>query len=135
MDLTALKPLEEIDASILERYSQKLQEVHAVILKTGWSSHFGSDDFFTSFPGLTVDAVNWLHDHQIGLIGLESPSVHAVEHMEIHKHLLEKDIYIVESLTNIDGISKEYVELVAVPLKLYGLDGSPVRAYAVGFFA
>ncbi len=131
MDFTFLKPLEEITAEQLDRFADKLDGVDTVIIKTGWSKHFGKEDFFTSFPGISEEAVDWLAAHSIRLIGLESPSVNALRHEEIHTLLLQRDIYIVESLTNVDQITKEYVELYAVPLKLKGLDGSPVRAFAI----
>ena len=131
MDLPNLKPLEEITPAHLEKFCEKLNGVHAVILKTNWGKHFGMDDFFTSFPGLSEAAVDWLHAHQISLIGLESPSVNALRHQEIHTLLLEKEMLIVESLANVDQIPTQFVQLFAVPLKLKGLDGSPVRAFAI----
>jgi len=131
MDFTFLKPLEELKASQLEQYAGKLDGVGVVIIKTGWGAHFGKDDFFTSFPGISEEAVAWLAGHGVRLVGLESPSVNAIRHAEIHTLLLERDIYIVESLANVDQITGEYVELFAVPLKLKGLDGSPVRAFAI----
>ncbi len=131
MDLTFLKPLEEITQSHLERHEEKTKGVSAVILKTGWGSHFGKEDFFTSFPGISEEAVDWFKEHGINLVGLESPSVNAIKHAEIHTLLLQNDIYVVESLANVEQITEEYVELFAVPLKFKGLDGSPVRAFAV----
>jgi arylformamidase len=131
MDLKALKPLEEITRSHLEPFAGKVKDINAVVIKTGWGEHFGKDDFFTSFTGLSEQAVEWLQENGISLIGLETPSVNAVKHAEIHTLLLQNDIYIIESLANVDGITKEYVELFAVPLKLKGLDGSPVRAFAI----
>ncbi len=131
MDLTALKPLEEITRKHLEPFASRVKDVNAVIIKTGWGKHFGGDDFFTSFPGISEEAVSWFVENGITLIGLESPSVNAVKHAEIHTLLLQNDIYIVESLANVDNITKEYVQLFAVPLKLKGLDGSPVRAFAI----
>jgi len=131
MDITSLKPLEEITRKRLEPHAGKMASVSAVIIKTGWGVHFGKNDFFTSFPGISESGVNWFLENGIKLIGLESPSVNAVKHAEIHTLLLENDIYIVESLANVDRITKEYVELCAVPLRLKGLDGSPVRAFAV----
>lgn len=131
MDFTFLKPLEELTASQLERFAHKLTGVNVVIIKTGWGTHFGQDDFFTSFPGISEEAVIWLAEHGVRLVGLESPSVNAIRHAEIHTLLLERDIYIVESLANVEQIAGEYVELFAVPLKLKGLDGSPVRAFAI----
>lgn len=131
MDLKGLKPLEEITRRHLEPFKDKFKEAHAVILRTGWGEHFGRDDFFTSFPGISEEAVNWFVENGVVLIGLESPSVNAVKHAEIHTLLLQNDIYIVESLANADAITKEYVQLFAVPLKLKDLDGSPVRAFAI----
>lgn len=131
LDMTHLGPLEEIACSDLERCKDKFEDVHIVIIKTGWGKHFGREDFFTSFPGISEEAAGWFADHGIDLIGLESPSVNAVKHEKIHTMLLAKDIYIVESLANAEKITQEYVELFAVPLKLKGLDGSPVRAFAV----
>jgi arylformamidase len=130
MDLTFLKPLEEITDKHLGRFEEYMKYVDAVIFKTGWGRHFGQEDYFTSFPGLSEQAVKWLADNDIRLIGLESPSVNAVRHQEIHTLLLQNDILIIESLANVSDILKEYVELFAVPLKLKGLDGSPVRAFA-----
>ncbi len=131
MDFTFMKPLEELTASQLERFADKLTGVNVVIIKTGWGAHFGQNDFFTSFPGISEEAVTWLAEHGVRLVGLESPSVNAIRHAEIHTLLLERDIYIVESMANVEQISGEYVELFAVPLKLKGLDGSPVRAFAI----
>lgn len=131
MDFTSLRPLEEINRKQLEPYADKLKDIQVVIIKTGWAAHFGKEDFFTSFPGLGEEAVEWLSEQGIRLIGLESPSVNAVKHAQIHTLLLEKEIYIVESLAKVDQIKKDYVELFAVPLKFKGLDGSPVRAFAI----
>jgi len=131
LDIPGLQPLEEITPAHLEKFAAKLEGIRAVILRTNWGKHFGMDDFFTSFPGLSEAAVDWLFAHQIRLIGLESPSVNALRHQEIHTLLLEKEILIVESLANVDQIPTQYVQFFAVPLKLKGLDGSPVRAFAI----
>ena len=131
IDLMHKKALEEIGFDDLDKFSKDAEDVSAVILKTGWSSHFGKDDFFTSFPGLSEGGVDWLQQNGIDLVGLESPSVNAVKHAEIHTLLLEHDILIVESLTNVESITSKYADFFAVPLKLHGLDGSPVRAFAI----
>ena len=115
----------------IEPFKEQVKDVDAVILKTGWSSHFGKEDFFSSFPGISESGVDWLIENGIRMVGLESPSVNAIRHQEIHTLLLEKGVVIVESLTNVDQIRKSYVRLFAVPLKLQGLDGSPVRAFAM----
>jgi arylformamidase len=131
MDLTFLKPLEEITCRHLDQFTDKVKGVSAAILKTGWGSRFGKEDFFASFPGISEKAAVWFKENGIDFIGLETPSVNAVRHEEIHTLLLQNDIYIVESLANAEQITAEYVEFYAMPLKFKGLDGSPVRAFAI----
>ena len=131
MDLTYLKRGEEILLSHLDAFTEQLDGCRAVILKTDWSDHFGREDYFSDYPGISEEAAYWFVDNRIRLIGLESPSVHVTKHALIHTLLLQEEILIVESLTNIREIKGKYVELFAVPLKLNGLDGSPVRAFAM----
>jgi arylformamidase len=131
MDFTMLKPLEEITRAHLDALAEKVEGVSAVIIKTGWSAHFGKDDFYTAFPGLSEEAAAWFKEKGVNLIGLESPSVNVPRHEAIHALLLGSDIYIVESLANVGELKKEYVQFYAAPLKLRGLDGAPARAFAV----
>lgn len=113
------------------RYDTEMEGCDGVIFKTGWGKHFGTDRFFEEYPGLGEDIAEYLKEKGIRVIGLETPSVHAVRHQEIHEELLKKGIYIVESLANVSDIQQRTVEFHAVPLKLEGLDGSPVRAYVI----
>lgn len=131
MDLTYLKANDEISTTDLDKFSDKLDGCYAIIIKTNWSEHFGKDDFFTSFPGIGEEATEWFVKNNITLIGLETPSVNVEKHALIHTLLLKNEIVIVESLANVKEITKDYVEFFAMPLKLKGLDGSPVRAFAL----
>lgn len=131
LDLTALQPGEEIRAEHLAACEGRLDGCGILILKTNWCRHFGMEDFFSEFNGLTEEAVRWLIAHNISLIGLESPSVHPALHLQIHEMLLKNNILVVESLNNVDAITRETVTFFAAPLKLHGLDGSPVRAFAI----
>ena len=50
----------------------------------------------------------------------------------VHKTLLKEGITIIENLSsNLKFLADKKVFFVAAPLKLRGLDGSPVRAFAV----
>ena len=48
-----------------------------------------------------------------------------------HRMLLGNQTIIIQMLTNIGEIGGEDFTLVAVPLKLEGLDGSPARVFAM----
>ena len=121
----------EITRDDCMKYADTLEECDAVIFKTGWAAKCGKDSFFDNYPGLAAETADFLCEKGIRLIGLETPSVHPVNHEKIHLELLKRNIMIVESLANVSEISQPIVEFHAVPLKLKGLDGSPVRAYAI----
>ncbi|MDO4272221.1 MAG: cyclase family protein [Eubacteriales bacterium] len=121
----------EITGADCAKYADVLEGCDAAIFKTGWESKYGTEAFFESYPGLTAETAAFLEEKGIHLIGLETPSVHPADHEKIHVELLRRNIMIVESLSNVSKISKAIVEFHAVPLKLKGLDGSPVRAYVI----
>jgi len=65
------------------------------------------------------------------LIGLETPSL-CVDHADdeaAHRTLLSAGVVIVEGLANL-CVLPERVWLIALPLRLVGLDGSPCRVVA-----
>jgi kynurenine formamidase len=77
----------------------------------------------------------WLVQRQVGLIGVEPPSVADVNNSEelarIHTILFEGDVIIVEGLANLDAITQPRVHFIVLPLKIGRGDGCPVRALAV----
>ncbi|KJS50572.1 cyclase family protein [Desulfosporosinus sp. BICA1-9] len=131
IDLTFLRNGEEIERKHLEEHEDNIKMCKIVILKTNWAKHFGMDDFFTGFSGISEEAAKWLSRKDIRMVAVESPSVHATKHEKVHEYFLEKGIIILETLNNVDKIEAMFVELYAVPLKFKGLDGSPVRAFAI----
>ena len=66
------------------------------------------------------------------MLGVETPApadVHNKEELTaVHHALLGAEIVIVEGLANLDALQQEEVTFIALPLKLAGVDGSPVRA-------
>jgi kynurenine formamidase len=130
-DLTWLGPGEEITPEHLSPFEAALAEANIMLIRTGWSSHFGRDDFFSGFNGLSQEAAEWLVSHKLDMVALESPSVHPEKHLEIHSIFLSNGVLVAESLNNLGAITKPVVRFFAVPLKLEGLDGSPVRAFAI----
>lgn len=131
LDLTDKGPGDDIAAADLDRFADRVGEGARVLLKTGWSSRFGEEGFFSDFPGVTEGAALWLNSRKVSLLGLEQPSVHPKRHLEVHKALLSSGVALIETMANLSEITQDRVYLVALPLKLAGLDGSPVRAIAI----
>ena len=102
-----------------------------VLIATGWSSHFGSGEYYTSHPSLSDEAADELVRRKIRLLGVDMPSLHITRDRVIHEKLLSAGIVIVESLAGLAALKNRRVFFSAAPLRLQGLDGSPVRAFAV----
>jgi kynurenine formamidase len=69
------------------------------------------------------------------MIGVEPPSVADVNNLQeltqVHQTLFRGGITIVEGLANLDQILGGEVEFIALPLRIVGGDGCPVRAIAI----
>ena len=130
LDLSTKQPKEEITATDLAPHRQALSRTPKVILNTGWAQNWGNASYFTHYPALTGDAARFLVDCGIELIGIDTPSVDYSPN-DAHFVLLGNQVLIVENLTNLDQIGQPLFQFAALPLKITGRDGSPVRAIAI----
>lgn len=85
--------------------------------------------FPTTWPLLDRTLPAWLAVRGVKLIGLDVPSVDTLTNkdMAIHHLLDAANILILESL-DLRDVAPGVYELIALPLKLRGADGSPIRA-------
>jgi arylformamidase len=85
--------------------------------------------FTPDFAGLEPVLVDWLHAHGVRLVGVDTPSVDDAndESLVAHRRFLANGMLILEGL-RLDDVPPGDYELIALPLKLVGFDGSPVRA-------
>ena len=98
-----------------------------VLLRTGTfpDPRSFNEDFASLSPGL----VDFLHGMGVITIGIDTPSVDpfADKVLEAHQALARHDMANLEGLV-LDHVAEGRYELIALPLKLAGADGSPVRA-------
>lgn len=113
------------------------QKGESIIIRTDWSKRLGADTentYRNALPRISKGLANWMVANEVNILGVEPPSVADVNNMEevtqIHKILLG-NVIIVEGLCNLDLISKNIFELIALPLKIEGCDGSPCRVIAI----
>lgn len=128
---SALAAETRLTVEMLARHEGAFEEGARVIYRTGWDRWHGKAEFFEGFPSLTVEAARWIAARKIGLLGMDTPSP-SEEWLEVHQVLLAKgvEIVIVESLANLDQLPERFT-LAALPLKLRGRDGAPVRAVGI----
>ena len=85
--------------------------------------------FPRDFAGLEPDLVDWLAGKGVVLVGVDTPSVDPAdsEDLPAHAAVARHDMNILEGLV-LDQVPAGEYELIALPLRLVGFDGSPVRA-------
>lgn len=81
------------------------------------------------FTALSVELAHLLGERGVLLVGLDTPSVDPFDSktLDAHHALARGNVGILEGLI-LDGVPEGIYELIALPLKLAGLDASPVRA-------
>ena len=85
------------------------------------------DTFTEEYPSLALDAACFITDNGIECIGIDSPSIESFNcDGSVHRRLLGNGCIIIELLDLSDVPEGDY-EMVALPLRLAGLDGSPAR--------
>jgi arylformamidase len=127
IDLSHKRPGETIDVADFLPGESAVHPGARIVLRLGWDRVFPEPRYYTDYPGMTVALGEWLAARQIALIGMDTPSPSATQWKEVHVALLGAEIVVVEGLANLDQLPSEFF-LVAVPLRLRGLDGSPIRA-------
>jgi arylformamidase len=133
-----------IDLSNIKSRIVELEDIHdkisckRVIFCFGWAKHWNTSKFYQDFPYFSSEAIDYLMCCGVLLLGIDTPSPDKItesaslsEDSPNHKSLLSKNVVILEYL-NLSNINYDanYV-LCALPLKIEGLDGSPVRAVLI----
>ena len=158
IDLTPLVSMRDrfrIEWDHLAEYEGEIRKAgqgdRILLIRTGWDTWFSrtrSQKYL--HPYFTGDVAAKLVEHGIRILGLDTlnPDRTSIEPIwgedterygedpwALHHAILGSGGLIVENLTNLQEIAeetpgKEWV-VHFVPLKLGGLDGSPIRAYAI----
>ncbi|MCR3922616.1 MAG: cyclase family protein [Firmicutes bacterium] len=122
-----------INKKDLLMYQPQLQKVDFCLLFTGWSQYWGQSAYFSRYPTLTSAAATWLTSFTLKGIGVDAISVDDIDSLStsIHKVFLQKEMVIIENLTNLAALIGQPFDFSCFPLKLKEADGSPIRAVAI----
>jgi kynurenine formamidase len=105
----------------------------AVLVHTGWSAHWRTDQYFEGHPFLTADAASHLRDAGARLVGIDSLNIDdtADGARPVHTTLLRAEIPIVEHLTRLHTLPDTAFSFFAVPVKVRAFGTFPVRAFGL----
>jgi len=104
----------------------------AVLVETGWSRHWKTDQYYEGHPFLTEEAASFLAAAGVAMVGVDSYNIDSTRdgRRPVHTILLGRGILIVEHLTNLDRVPATNFKFSAVPVKVKGFGSFPVRAFA-----
>lgn len=140
--VTVLAADDAVTAADLER-AYEAQGVRprpgdAVLIRTGWIRHWPDPDRYLASPapGVVVDGAHWLADQGARCVGADTFAFERVPAHGLAVHvalLVERGVPIIEML-DLEALARDQVFtflFIALPLKIAGASGSPVRPVAI----
>jgi kynurenine formamidase len=140
----------QISTADFERWEQQNGAISPdaiVLLRTGFSRHWPDAARYLGtaergeqavpklhFPGLHPDAARWIvANRPIKAIGIDTASIDYGQStlFESHRVLYEQNIPAFENLTALDRLPAKGAFIVALPMKIKGGSGAPLRAIAI----
>jgi kynurenine formamidase len=105
----------------------------AVLVHTGWSTHWRTRQYFAGHPFLTEDAALLLRDGGAALVGIDSLNIDSIDdgRRPVHTTLLGAEIPVAEHLRGLELLPDGPCRFFAVPVKVSGFGTFPVRAFAI----
>ncbi|MAW07012.1 MAG: arylformamidase [Halobacteriovoraceae bacterium] len=117
------------DSSHIEPQHFSHQKILAkrVLFKT--NSFKDQNKWSNDFKAVSPKTIKYLNAQGVILIGIDTPSVDQSDSKNLpgHKEFFKTNIRVLEGI-DLSKVSEGTYELIALPLKLEGLDASPVRA-------
>ena len=147
---SAANPDYQVTTADLERFEQEHGAIPTdaiVLLRTGFSTRWpGAERYLGTrlrgdegarnlhFPGLHPDAARWIvANRQIRAIGIDTASIDygPSTAFESHRALYERDVPAFENLTALERLPATGAYVIALPMKIGGGSGAPLRAIAI----
>lgn len=99
-----------------------------VLFQTAYS-HQPASEWSDAFAAIEPATIRWLAERDVVLVGTDAPSVDPADStsLEAHHALVECGMVNLE-LLDLTGITPGVYQLIALPLRVHGMDASPVRA-------
>ena len=134
VDASDKQECEAITMKDLESYKIKIASADMVLFRTDWYRYEGKENFL-KHPYVAKEVGEYLLSQGIRTIAIDTINMDATggSSFPIHEMYSRENGLIAENLAYFDKIDYEEPFVIFLPLKLIGVDGSPVRAVAVEF--
>jgi kynurenine formamidase len=138
-----------IDAGAMERWERdngRIPEGGIVLFRTGWGRRWPDRAAYLGtgrtgpgavselhFPGIDSAAASWLVRRKVRAVGIDTPSIDYGQSTKFlaHRILFQANIPAFENVANLDRLPATGSFVVALPMKIKGGSGGPLRIVAV----
>jgi kynurenine formamidase len=140
----------QITAADLQQWESRhgrIPDGAIVLLRTGFGRHWPDAVKYLGtaergqaavaklhFPGLHPEAARWITtERSVDAVGLDTASIDYGQSTlyETHRTLMERNIPAFENLANLDRLPETGFSVIALPIKIGGGSGGPLRVVAV----
>ncbi len=116
--------------SYKEEYEGLIQKDDIVLVYTGHSNCYETDQYYTDYPSLTKELAQFLVDKKIKIVGMDTPSPDYYP-FPIHQLFFKHQILMIENLCCLkDLLNIPSFQIYAFPLKIQA-DASLLRVVAI----
>jgi len=133
------------DVLAFEKAHGRIAAGTIVLLRTGWSRHWPDakaylgddtpgDASKLSFPSYGVDAARLLvEERRVAALGVDTASIDygRSTDFQVHRVAAAQNVPGLENLTNLDQLPATGALVIALPMKIEGGSGGPLRAVAL----
>jgi kynurenine formamidase len=124
----------------------RIPEGAIALIRTGWGKYWpdakrylGTDEHGAGavlklhFPGISAEAARLFVERKVAGVGIDTASVDhgQSKDFQTHRILYSHDIYGLENVANLDRVPTTGTLVIALPMKIKGGTGGPVRIVAV----
>ncbi len=130
-----------------EKENGRIPDGAIVLINTGFAKYYPDKEKYTGtlltgaegvanlhFPGLHPDAAQWLvEQRKIKGVGLDTPSIDYGQSKDFmtHRVLFAGDLTAYENVANLDQLPAKGAWIIALPMKIKGGSGAPLRIIAL----
>ncbi|MGH7899648.1 MAG: cyclase family protein [Candidatus Binatia bacterium] len=130
-----------------EKTHKQIPDDSIVLVRTGFGKHWpnrksylGTDELGPAalaklhFPGIHPDAATWLvREREVKAVGLDTASLDYGQStlFETHVALFRHNVPGMENLANLERLPPTGITVVALPMKIRGGSGAPLRVIAI----
>lgn len=130
-----------------EKENGKIPDSSIVLLQTGWGRFYLDKKKYLGtekrgpeavkelhFPGLSPEAAGWLiQNRRIKAVGIDTPSIDYGQSQEFatHVELMTHNVPAFENVAYLEKIPAQGFRIIALPMKIKGGSGGPLRIVAV----